>query len=353
MRDQDAKKEEAERAAEERRLAIEAGAYFSSSEDEDMYGDDIADDGGVATDPEAVCFANEETPAPQSSSGTYVFSAKGLSPSQWYRFRVSARNENGFGPYTLTRKFVKTLPRPPRPSTLPPFISGKGSRVLNVEWEAANGFGESVLAYELSCRQRPAPKMVGEGEAEEDEKKENEDSWDTVCRLHQQQDEAQCGFEVHELRPGCTYEFRLRAQTCIGWGEFGPPSRPVQCLFEPPAAPDAPTCRVIKLGQDGEGDASASQNSVMVRIEWDAPDTYGLDLEAYELQFQSKQNLNAWGAIGGNGGSGDESSVEPTMIDGDITKHHVDQLVHDVACRVRVRTAQGCTGEHLQEVLRR
>ena len=238
---------------------------------------------------------------------------KGLSPNSFYSIRVSASNANGIGPAMSTIHWIRTLPLPPTPSSLPPFVTGKSSRSLNVGWEPANGFGEIVLSYQVEMRER-ANKLHDEESSDEEEDEREEDDDGVVALKEEEEQEKENGLkedviltnrrrgawqkmgqvaksseeddnwrslEVLELTPGRTYEFRLLAKSIFGWGAPGAVSRSVQCMYEPP---EVVTTLEVALNRSGS----------MVEMKWLAPNSWQLAVEDYEIEIQSKQNLLMW-----------------------------------------------------------
>ena len=91
--------------------------------------------------------------------------------------------------------------------------------------------------------------------------------------------------EVVDLIPGTTYEFRIAAQSMVGWGKYGAVSRSCQCEFEPP-----------EIVQDVRIELVGEKKN-MLKLQWQTPHAWGMGVDFYELEYQSKQNLNQWIAI--------------------------------------------------------
>lgn len=231
-------------------------------------------------------------------STQHKYTVKNLLSNEYYRIRIFARNQNGIGEATITSLWIKTLPTPPTPSALPPYISGKSSRSLHVQWERANGYGEIVLLYRVQMRERVSKTHDEESSDEEEaDDQENHDqkngfkrkrgTWKNVGEVAKSvdEDDGWRSLEVFDLTPGKTYEFRLAAKSQYGWGKYGPASRSCQCEFEPP--------EIIK---DLSIELSGVKNN-MVRLQWSKPHSFGKEIEFYDIEIQSKQNLNVWVSV--------------------------------------------------------
>ena len=228
-----------------------------------------------------------------------------LIANEFYRIRVSARNANGSGEATTTTLWVKTLPLPPTPSTLPPYVTGRSSRSLVVEWEQANGFGELVLSYRVEIRER-CGKEYAEQSSSDDEDKEEEEEYESMSGRKNEdenenenekrkgkwrvaglvaksteEDDGWRSIEVMDLLPGQTYEFRLSANSLFGFGSCSKKSRPIQCEYEPPAIIDT------LLSEVGD-------NTKMIKLTWRKPNAWGLAVDVYDIEIQSKQNILMW-----------------------------------------------------------
>ena len=236
----------------------------------------------------------------------HTFTINHLMANEYYRLRIFASNKNGIGEAAMSSFWVKTLPKPPTPSSLPPYISGKSSRSLYVEWEAANGFGEVCLLYRVQMRERVSKLHDEESSSDEEEDSEGEreigeegeqdhykytiktnpkrGAWRNVGLVAKsvEEDDGWRSLEVLDLIPGKTFEFRLAAQSIMGWGEFGPASRSCQCEFEPPEVIDDLQIEI----------AGDKQN--MLHVKWEEPHGWGKAIDFYEIEMQSKQNLNQW-----------------------------------------------------------
>ena len=226
----------------------------------------------------------------------HCFTLKNLLSNEFYKVRVSAKNGNGNGEAIQSSLWIKTLPLPPTPSSMPPFVNGRSSRTLNLQWEQANGFGEIVLSYIIEMRERPGKLYEEQSSSDEEEESEKNDEqiekienqkyrkWIVVGQVAKSTDEDDHWrqLEVMNLIPGKTYEFRLKAQSVFGIGAASKISRCAQCEYEPPEIIDT-----LRGELDGK-------NENMIKLRWNEPHAWELNVDVYEIEMQSKQNLNQW-----------------------------------------------------------
>ncbi|XP_076868311.1 LOW QUALITY PROTEIN: fibronectin type III domain-containing protein 3B [Brachyhypopomus gauderio] len=183
-----------------------------------------------------------------------------LLPGATYRFRVSAANDAGDGPYSDFLE-VTTAAGPPD-QCVAPVISLTSHTCAVVSWEVDQSSGADISGYLLSWGQ-------------------DQDSLELVYSG------TDTTYEVTNLEAAVSYCCRLQATNQAG---AGPYSEPVWCCT-PPAAPDAVSgLRVCEHAPSPDGADSPSPDgadpfsfSTCLALAWDEPRCNGQEITCYTI----------------------------------------------------------------------
>lgn len=141
-------------------------------------------------------------PRPAAVGHPVVYDVTTLLPAKTYYFRVRQLDENGWQHWThaLKSAAIKTQDDRPEPPQAPFYvIRPTGDYGCALEWVAGEPNGPTTTRFEVL-------------------QSEKEGEWQRAGESTEPE------LIVHNLRPGRTYLFRVRALNSVGWSEFSPVS---------------------------------------------------------------------------------------------------------------------------------